>query len=154
MSEKRKPQRAFLTVTLMTVLAVTMVFMVYAALLATYTGLNVVVTEPGGTIQYNKYNDNNGTWASQLDIINGTTWYARITFTDPGTQTVTIEWTLLEGGNPTANSINSTDIALSPGDNIVYSATTGKFADLYNWGQHTSAQGSAGTYQIQAKVYG
>jgi hypothetical protein len=153
MNATQKPQRTFLAVTLLTVIAVTTVFLVYAAILATYTGLIVIVREPGGEIQYNLSNSSNSTWGTTLDITNGTAWYAKITFTSPSTQTVTIEWTLLKGGSTTGNAFNTTNWALSPTNNIVYSATTGKFANLYNWGDHTKDAGSAGNYQIQVKVY-
>jgi hypothetical protein len=63
MSATQKPQRTFLAVTLLTVIAVTTVFMVYAALLATYTGTTVEVRETGGTMEYTT---NNSTWYGTL----------------------------------------------------------------------------------------
>lgn len=154
MNTTRKPQRAFLAVTLMTVLALTAVFMVYAALLATFTGSTVTVTQPGGSIEYNKYGTSNATWQSTLDIVIGTAWYARLNITNSGAQAVTIKWILLKNDVYNANPRNST-ITLATGSNTLYATDNGKCVgnatSNYDWGQLTTAED---IYKVKAEIYG
>ena len=62
-----------MTVTMITVIAVTTVFIVYAAILGTYPGGNVSVQGMGGEIYYQQQGVS--TWAATLNIANGTSWY-------------------------------------------------------------------------------
>jgi len=140
-----------MAVTMITVIALTTVFMVYAALLATYTGGNVVVNYPGAQIQYNKSNTSNSTWESSLTLFNGTAWYARINITNSGAQTVTLQWRLVKDGTPQPIQITSDTITLTAGDNTLYATASGQFSGNYNWGQNTT---TSGTYQIRVLVNG
>ena len=154
MNTSRKSQRTFLTVTSITVLAVTTVFLVYAAVLLTLTGNTVTITEGGGSLQYTLDGASNSSWASTLpSIINGTEWYARINITGASIQDVTIDWTLQEYttswgdiGTPT-----QTTMTLLAGDNTVYVTATGVFTNNRNWGLDTT---SGGTYRVKATVNG
>jgi len=154
MNAIQKPQRAFLTVTLLTVLAVATVFMVYAAVLMTLFGTTVTVSETGGSMQYNLSNTSNSTWASSLSTINnGTAWYARINITGAAQQAVTINWVLqkdVSGWTDQSIPVNTT-ITLAVGDNTIYATSTGVFSSNYNWGLLTT---SGGSYRVKAVVNG
>jgi len=154
MNATRKSQRTFLTVTFLTVLAVTTVFLVYAAVLLTLTGTTVTVNEGGGSVQYNLSNTSNATWVSSLSpMVNGTYWYARINITNAAAQAVTVNWTLQEyttGWVDLSTPVNTT-ITLSAGDNTIYATTTGVFTSNYNWGGLTA---SGGSYRVKATVNG
>jgi len=150
MNTTRRPQSAFLAVTLITVIAVTTVFMVYAAILATYYGSNVTVSQPGGAVEYNLSNTSNSSWTGSLSIINGTAWYARINITNTGSQAVTLRWILQLSGVDQSNPVNTT-ITLSGGTRTVYATGTGVFSSNYNWGQLTS---TGGTYRVKVEVNG
>ena len=154
MNATRKSQRTFLTVTCITVVAVTTVFMVYAAVLLTLTGTIVTVNEGGGSMQYNLSNTSNATWGSNLSpMVNGTYWYARINITNAAAQAVTINWALeqdVSGWTIISIPVNTT-ITLLAGDNTIYSTTNGNFTGNYNWGSLTT---SGGSYRVKATVNG
>jgi hypothetical protein len=155
MNATGKNQRTFLTVTLLTVLAVTTVFAVYAAVLLTLTGTTVTVNEGGGSMQYNLDGSSNATWVTSLAaMINGTQWYARINITNAAAQDVTIDWTLqaFSGGIWTnSGTPTQTTMTLASGDNTVYATTNGLFTSNRNWGLDTTAGGS---YRVKATVNG
>src|SRR3990170_7449383 len=93
MSRTQKPRKAFLAVTVMTVLAVTTVFLVYAVILGTYYGGNVSVSQIQGTVYYN--NPDVAGWSATLSVGNGTVWNTRLNVTNtPSSQTVNVAWTL------------------------------------------------------------
>jgi len=154
MNATRKSQRTFLTVTCITVVAVTTVFLVYAAVLLTLTGTTVTVNEGGGSVQYNLSNTSNNTWVGTLSpMVNGTYWYARINITNAAAQAVTIDWTLQEntGSWVDVSTPVTTTIALTTGDNTVYATTNGLFTGNYNFGLLTT---SGGSYRVKATVNG
>jgi hypothetical protein len=154
MNATQRPQRAFLTVTLLTVIAVSTVFMVYAAVLMTLLGTTVTVSETGGLMQYNRSNTSNSTWVSSLPTINnGSTWYARINITGSAQQAVTINWVLQQntGSWIDLSTPVTTSITLAVGDNTVYATSTGVFSGNYNWGLLTTTGGS---YRVKAVVNG
>jgi len=154
MSTTQKSQRTFMTVTLITVVAVSTVFIVYAAVLLTLTGTTVTVNEGGGSLQYNLSNSSNATWANSLSpMVNGTYWYARINITNAAAQAVTIDWTLQEYTTSwqDVSTPVTTTITLITGDNTIYATTNGLFTSNYNWGQLTLAGGS---YRVKATVNG
>lgn len=154
MNATQKPQRTFLAVTLLTVIAVTTVFLVYAAVLMTLTGTTVTVNETGGSMQYNLSNASNSTWASSLSAMNnGTAWYARINVTGAATQAVTINWVLQKNTGTWVDQSTpvTTTMTLSVGDNTVYATTAGTFSGNYNWGSLTTTVGS---YRVKAVING
>jgi hypothetical protein len=159
MSEYRKPQRAFLAVTLMTVVAVTMVFMVYAALLASYNGGNVTISSMGGEVQYSLTKDP-GSWAyGTLSQSEGSEWYARVYLASPPTQTLTVTWTLQKqnGTDWTTNtpisvySLTTPTISSSSSTTYIYAYSSGSndITNNYNWGQQTT---TSGVYRVKADI--
>jgi len=155
MSSTQKPQRAFLAVTMITVLAVAAIFMVYAALLGTYPGGEVTVNEMGGTMYY--YSSDAGpSWTQTLSIGNGTTWEARLNVTNTPSQNVSVTWTLewLNGSNwqtVSGPSPPTTNIQLTGAATAIYVTQWGTSSGNYNWGPYTQ---TAGTYRVKAVVNG
>jgi hypothetical protein len=152
MNATRKSQRPFLTVTCITVLAVTTVFLVYAAVLLTLTGQPVTVTEGGGLVEYSLDGSN---WSTSIpSIINGTEWWARITITGASVQDVTIDWTLqidsMGTWTPTGSPTQTT-MTLAAGTNTVYATTDGLATGNRDWGLDTT---SGGSYRVIATVNG
>jgi len=155
MNATQKPQRAFLTVTLITVLAVTMVFFVYAALLGTYPGSEVTVNQMGGIIYYNSPSVSPD-WTTTISVGNGTDWYARLNVTNTPSQNVSVTWTLQKyngtawnteaGPNPPTTNIQLTGAATA-----IYVTQWGTSSGNYNWGAYTS---TSGTYRVKAVVNG
>jgi hypothetical protein len=151
MNTTRKSQRPFLTVTCITVLAVTTVFLVYAAVLLTLTGEPVTVTEGGGLLEYSL---DGSSWGTTIpSIINGTEWYARVTITGASVQEVTIDWQLqVSSGTWTdTGSPTQTTITLAAGSNTVYATADGLATGNRNWGLDTT---SGGSYRVEATVNG
>lgn len=152
MSMSKKPQRPFLAVTLLTVIAVTTVFMVYAALLSTWTGNVVTVTSEGGQVLYS-LTESSMAWQSDLASLNtGTAWYAMLKLTGASAQSVTVDWYFLTGPSYTRGAKQlTTTINLVAGTNFINATATGVSSGNFNWGSLT---GSAGNYEIEVDVNG
>jgi len=158
MSTSRKSQKTFLTVTMITVVAITTVFLVYAALLTSYTGSDVVISTMGGSIEYSLTKDPGSWGTSSISQGEGAEWYSRIHLTTPPTQTVTVKWTLQKqnGGSWTDAPTNVTQftspqISLTTSTYYVYAFQSGnnEITNNYNWGQGTT---TAGTYRIVTEI--
>lgn len=137
---------------MMTVAAVTTVFLVYAAVLMTLYGTTVTVNESTGSLVH--YSVDGSTWSTSLNAINnGTIWYSRINITNAAAQDVTVQWTLQKNtGSWTDQSTPvTTTITLAAGANIVYATASGSSSGNYNWGQLTT---SSGSYRVKATVNG
>jgi hypothetical protein len=142
-----------MTVTLITVIAVTTVFIVYAAILGTYPGGNVSIQQMGGEIYYQQ--EGVSAWATTLNIANGTAWYARLNLTtNVPSQTVNITWTLewLNGSNwdAVSTSAPATQVALTGSATAIYVTATGVESSNYNWGADTTNVDR--TYRVKAVV--
>jgi hypothetical protein len=154
MNADKKSQRTFMTVTMITVVALSTVFIVYAALLLTLTGTTVTVNQESGAVQYNLSGTSNATWADSLSAINtGTEWYARINITDAAAQAVTISWVLQQntGTWVDVNTPVTTTMTLTAGSNTIYATSNGLFTSNYDWGQLTT---SAGSFRVEARING
>jgi hypothetical protein len=150
---QRKPQRVFLTVTLITVISVTTVFLVYAAVLMTLHGTTVVVNESTGSLV--EYSLDGSSWSTSLSAINnGTAWYARVYIDNAASQAVTVVWTLqkiVSSSWVDQSTPVTTSMTLSAGVNMVYATTGGSSSGNYNWGLLTT---SGGSYRVSATVNG
>jgi len=150
MNARNTSQRAFLAVTMMTVLAVTTVFMVYAVLLASYQGGLVTIEGVGGSIEYSL--DNSTNWGGTLSQGAGAQWYARIAITNSPTQDVIVTWTLhnvTSGLDVTTDFTDSNTISLTPSTTEIYASLNGLSAGNHNWGEHTTTEA---TYRIDAEI--
>ena len=142
-----------MTVTMITVIAVTTVFIVYAAILGTYPGGDVTIQAMGGTIYYRQQNVT--AWTATLNIANGTSWWTRLNLTtNTPSQTVNITWTLewLNGSNWDTVSTNApeTQVALTGAPTAIYATATGIETDNHDWGPHTTNVDR--TYRVKAVV--
>ena len=83
MNEKLKSQRGFVAVTLITLLAIALVLVVYATLLGTFTGKEVVygATLDGEVLYSTTNQEGAGNWTDKLNITTGTAWYALLNIT-------------------------------------------------------------------------
>ena len=162
MNDGNRPQRAFVAVTLMTVIAVTAVFVVYAVILSTINGNQVNVVGFGGSMWYDEANSaSEADWTATLPDIatNGTVsdpWYAKINITSAGyAGDVTVTWTLqylnvatwtdVGGGATQSTSFTLTG---SSGDTI-YASATGVQGSNKNWGAYTA---TADQYRVKAVI--
>jgi hypothetical protein len=153
MSTSKKSQRTFMTVTMITVIAITTVFIVYAAILGTYPGGNVSIQGIGGEIYYQQQGVSS--WTATLNIANGTSWYSRLNLTtNVPSQTVNITWALewLNGSNWDAVSTTApeTQIALAGAATAIYVTATGIQSGNYDWGAYTTNVDR--TYRVKATV--
>jgi len=151
MNATPKPQRTFVAVTLITVIAVTTVFLVYAAILATYMGSNVTVNSLGGEIQYSVSNITGTYSAGPVSINNGTYWYARLYMTGATAQNVKITFTLVCSNSTTWNRVTINSYSLVNGANTIYATSDGSGpTGNYNWGLDTDVQSGTLTYYVKA----
>ena len=161
MSESRVgSQRAFVAVTLITVLAVTTVFVVYAVILSTINGGNVSVVGAGSAqMWYDEANSASAAaWTGTLsNIANGTTWYAKLNTTVAGYNgAVKITWTLQYDNSGTWTDVGggatqSTSVTLTgaSGQNVFASAD-GTQGSNKNWGQYSTEVDE--TYRVKAVI--
>jgi len=150
-----KAQRTFLAVTMMTVIAITTVFIVYAVVLSTITGGTVTVNSVQGTIYYSETNSTSATWTANLGgsgtLGVGQEWFARLNITSSGfSEVVTINWTLyFSNGTAVPSATQNTSVDLSGSPEAVYASSGGAITTNKNWGSYTT---SAGDYYLKAVI--
>jgi hypothetical protein len=160
MSDRVRSQRAFVVVTLVTLLAVTTVFVVYAVILSTINGGNVSVVGSGSmAMWYDETNSSSAAaWTGTLsNIANGTAWYAKLNTTVAGYNgAVTITWTLQYDNSGTWTDVGggasqSTSVTLTgAAGQDVYASATGAQSSNKNWGQYSTTVDE--TYRVRAVV--
>jgi hypothetical protein len=160
MSDRVRSQRAFVVVTLVTLLAVTTVFVVYAVILSTINGGSVSVVGSGSMqMWYDETNSSSAAaWTGTLsNIANGTAWYAKLNTTVAGYNgAVTITWTLQYDNSGTWTDVGggatqSTSVTLTgaAGQNV-YASANGAQSSNKNWGQYSTTVDE--TYRVKAVV--
>jgi len=143
-----------MTVTAITVIAITTVFLVYAAILGTYHGGDVSIQTMAATIYYQ--GQGSTSWAPTLSVGNGTNWYARLNVTtNIPSQTVNVTWTLEWNNAGTWETVGGTSapetqITLTGVATAIYATATGTESGNYNWGTHTATLDR--TYRVKAVV--
>jgi hypothetical protein len=154
-SAKKKSQRGFVAVTLITLLAIALVIIAYATILGTFKGGNVTVVGVQAQIWYNPTNNASASWTNTLsDLNNGTQWYARLNITSGGyTGHANVTWTLYNAtsdtvisGSPTVSTVN---FDITGVGSTIYASTTGANTGNTNWGSYT---GVVGPYYIKAVI--
>lgn len=151
MSATRKSQRTFMTVTAITVIAITTVFLVYAAILGTYRGGQVSINQMQATIYYQ--GEGATSWSTSLSVGNSTAWYARLNVTSSiPSQTVKVTWTLEFDNGTTVSGPTppQTTITLTGSPTAIYVTAGGTESGNYNWGQHTTSADEI--YRVKAVV--
>ena len=143
-----------MTVTMITVVAIAMVFVVYAATLMTLFGNPITIIDTTGSKV--QYSTDGSSWVDTLPDINpNATWYARISIPDAAAQAgVTVHWQLQKNTGTWTNqttAFSDTSVDLVAGLNAVYASPTNSTSDLYDWGTLTMTSGS---YRVRAEVTG
>ncbi len=153
MNERKTAQRGFVVVTLITLLAIATVMVIYATLLATIPGGEVLVGEDvGGNVYYSETNSTSASWTSTLNVAStSASWYARINFTSTYTGGVTITWNLQKMGATWANvTSQATTVVLDGGGNqAVYASSDGLIAGNHDWSTDITQNGQ---YRIEVRV--
>jgi len=153
MSVERRSKRAFLAVTLLTVLAVTAVFVVYATLLQSFTGGLVTIKPTGGSMQY--ATSIGGSWGATLDQDAGGAWYSRIDgLTGSEFNQVKITWTLQKSDDGSSGWATTqtqyTWMQLTASNTTIYASSgNGTTTGAYNWGAYTS---TPGYYRVNSQI--
>jgi len=158
MNEKLKSQKGFVAVTLITLLAIALVLMVYASLLSTFTGGEVVVGSVAGDVWYSETNttvQNSTTWLSTLNVSSTSIpWYSMVNFTSSYTGQVQITWQLEKMGGTWANVTNAkviTTDGLTGSGQEVWASSNGDIAGNRDWSQAPGATVD-GQYRVKAYI--
>lgn len=153
MTERKIAQRSFVVVTLVTLFAIATVIVIYATLLATIPGGEVLVGEDvGGSVYYSETNSAAASWTTTLNVAStSASWYTRINFTSTYTGGVTITWYLQKKDSNWANvTSQATTVVLDGGGNqAVYASSDGLIAGNHDWSTDITQNGQ---YRIEARV--
>jgi len=157
-SERKKSQKGFVAVTLITVLAIALVLLAYATLLSTFTGGEVVVGTVAGDVYYSTSNTTTGQWNATLKVANtSVSWYSRINFTSSYTGKINITWQLEKKGTDWANVTGAnakviTTIVLNGTMNqAVYASSNGLITTNHDWKTAIQTTGN-GQYRVKAYI--
>jgi hypothetical protein len=153
-NERKKSQKGFVAVTLITLLAIALVIVVYATLLATFHGGEVVVGTVAAEVWYSPTNGTTEDWTATLNVT-GTTdpWYAKVNFTSAYTGDVQITWQLEKKNGNWANATEGTDASVTTvittsfaldgtSGQTAYASISGDIDTNQNWGAGMVKQGS------------
>jgi len=153
-SERKKSQKGFVAVTLITVLAIALVLIAYATLLYTFTGGEVVVGSVSGNVYYSTNNTVAGPWSTNLSVGDtSVSWYSRINFTSTYSGNVSIIWQLERKNGGWANVSNAkvtTYVVLSGTNEAVYASPNGNIGSNQDWKVYADTNGQ---YRIKAYVH-
>ena len=159
MDGRIKSQRAFVGVSLITVLGVSVVLVVYATLLGTLTGGNVVVGGLEGDVYYSLSNVNTlPGWTTALDVSGtGVAWYGKINVTAGGyvgPASISFQLYKTTDGGTNWSTVGSattiTGFQLSGSDQQIFATSDGLFgAGNRDWSLTAT---SSATYRIVATI--
>jgi len=161
MTERKMSQKGFVAVTLITVLAIALVLVVYATLLATIPGEEVVVGSLTGNVQYSLTDSNLTADFSTTVSPAGpsTAWYARLVTTGGEyTGPISVSWQLQKYSGTWGNvgAPVSTSFTLTTGPDTIYASANGQWTATgqnQNWGAIITAQGTgSGSYRVVATI--
>ena len=162
MSERKRSQRGFVAVTLITVLAIALVLVVYAALLGTFTGGEVTVGGITASVSYSTTNSTtNSDYKANLYNLSISTdsMFSKINITNPGyAGPVSITWklqnnTLGTWANVTGATTVTTSIDLdgTAGQNI-YASSDGSTTGAQDWMTDISGGPGNGAYRVKVWI--
>jgi len=152
MNEKLKSQKGFVAVTLITLLAIALVLVVYASLLGTFTGGEVVVGSVAGNVWYSTNNQTAGPWTATLSVADtGVSWYSMVNFTSSYTGQVKITWQLERKNGAWANATGTkiTTVSLTGASQEVYASSNGDLAGNQDWKVYATSNGQ---YRVKAYI--
>ncbi len=164
MNANKKSQRAFAAVTLMTISSVAVVLVVYAAIIGSMTGGDVLVGSSSsvtGTVYYSLDNNPSGTWYAALSspqnpTTASTPWYSRLVTSASGySGPVTISWQLerkTATGWDTVGAPVQTVITLTTSSQTIYTSGLTETTNQ-DWSLIIVANGSVqGTYHVIVSI--
>ncbi len=154
MNNGKKSRKLLFVSTAITILALTSVLTVYAAvLLGTINGGAVTVGGvTSGTITYNTADDGSGSWTTTLSPAGS--WYTKLALTGGYTGPVTIVWQLQSYATgswadvPSA-TVTTSGITLNGGAQSVYAKADGTLLGSRDWSLDAT---SGGTYRVTATI--
>jgi len=150
---REKSQRAFVAVTLITLMSVALVLVVYALILGTITGGNVIIASGSSVSGTMYYSEDNSTWTTTLNVSDpANTWYARLTTNANGYEgPVTIDWELQLKTGPSSwgniGWVNGTSVTLDGTAQTIY---TSGLSAVGNHDWKAEVNGTPGTYRVRA----
>jgi hypothetical protein len=158
-STKQKSQRGFVAVTLITLLAIALVLVVYAAILGTRYGGEVTVGGVTGPVRYNTATS--GTWTDTLSVTPaGSSWYAVWNTTGGEYEgPVSISWQLQKKGSQSdwsdatpVGSAQTTSIVLTSASQGIFVTSDGlDYSANFDWGQ-SGYGNTAASYRVVATI--
>jgi hypothetical protein len=154
MNYEKRSRKLFFVATAVTILALSSVLAVYAAvLLGTINGGNVTVAGvTSGTITYNTAADGSGSWTTTLEPA-ASSWYTKLALTGGYSGPVTITWQLQSYATGSFANVGgatvTTTITLTGSAQGVYATANGAISGNHDW--HTEAS-SGGTYRVIATI--
>lgn len=155
MSAKQKSQRGFVAVTLITLLAIAMVIVVYATLLGTFTGGEVVYGENlTGQVLYSLGNLTAASnWTNTISVTSGSAWYACLNITSTNGYVGGINATFQLQFYQNSTNVGSTTVATitlngTVGERI-YVSSNGVITNNRDWQSDCTAGYS---YKVKATV--
>jgi len=155
LNNPKKSKKLLLGATVLTIVALSSVLLVYAAVtIMTFTGGNVtVVGVTSGTIEYATTKTGSPTWSTTLSPSGS--WYAELVLGSSSSYQgpVTITWQLQSYATGSWANVGSyvttTGVSLTGGAQTIYAATDGTLANAQDWSQIAT---TGGTYQLTAVV--
>jgi len=153
---KSKAQREFVVVTLIALISIAVIIAVYATLLGTFTGQEVVYgTENfNGEVLYSKGNlTAAGNWTTTFNVTTGSAWYATLNITNAayiGEVNVTFQLQEKNGAWADVGSTTTATIELNGtvGERV-YVSSNGLISTNRNWQTDCTAGKS---YRVKATV--
>jgi len=160
-SERKRSQRGFVAVTLITVLAIALVLVVYAALLGTFTGGEVTVGGITASVWYSTTNSTtNSDWEANLyNLTTSNNLFSKINITSAGyAGPVTITWKLQNKTGTTWDNVTgattvttSIDLDGTAGQNI-YASSDGSTTGAQDWMTDISGGPGNGAYRVKVWI--
>ena len=153
-----KSQKEFVAVTLIALISIALVITVYATLLASFPGAEVVVgTLTSGNVYYSLV-DTSVTTDFQTTVSPAgpsTSWYAKMNTTGGEyTGPVTISWQLQKYSSTWDNvgSSVSTSFTLTTGADTIYASTDGLWTAIGQNQDWSSLITDSGSYRVEATI--
>jgi len=152
-SSRQKSQRGFVAVTLITLLAIALVLVVYATLLGTFTGGEVVKGSVQGNVWYSE--TNSAPWNATLNGVSGS-WYAKFNTTGTGyAGNVTAYWQLQKKTDGSWSDVSNANVTTTSftltgnaGDTI-YATSLGGITGNHDWSTEATTSAS---YRIKVTI--
>jgi hypothetical protein len=155
---KSKSQREFVIVTLIALISIALIIAVYASLLATFQGGEVVIGSVQGQVWYSATNTTTASaWTATLNVSGlSDPWFTKVNFTSAYEGDVGITWQLerkngawvnATGSDATTRTVITTTFALNgTSGQTAYASASGLIGTNQDWGSNNIL--TEGSYRI------